>query len=300
MNKDDRPQDLNCQGWIGTWSGKIMMLDNPRPEDICIEDIAKALAYQCRFNGHLTRFYSVAEHCLHCMDMAMDDEHFTPRLAYLALLHDAAEAYISDIPGGLKHLLPHYRLIESRVMGAIYEAFGIQGPNEEEYEIVRRLDKMALVTERRDILSAAHREIWDVPSDAPIDGLPLRQDFCLASTVESRYLAAFHDLMGHEQACPAPDDILELPPDETSDKGDGGVPLGFATFQQLFAEISSRYPAAALVCAREDRTGDHMNMAQAHSGPGYAVLGMLDIFSACIRGVMATQALAGPRRDADI
>jgi len=300
MNKEDRPQDLNCKGWIGTWSGKVMMLDNPQPSDIRIEDIAHALAYQCRFNGHVTRFYSVAEHCLHCMDMAMDDEHFTPRLALLALLHDAAEAYISDIPGGLKCLLPHYRLIESRVMAAIYDAFDILPPIEEEREIVRRLDKMALLTERRDILSAAHREIWDVPSDAPIDGLPLKTFTQDPQAVESRFIAAFHDLMGHEQACPAPEDILELPPDETSDKGDGGVPIKFATFQQIFAEISSRYPAAALVCAREDRTGDHMNMAQTYSGPGYAVLGMLDIFAACVRGVMATHALAGPPRSADI
>lgn len=48
--------------WMQTFSGIQFYPLDPRVEDVRIEDIARALAMQCRYNGHVTRFYSVAEH----------------------------------------------------------------------------------------------------------------------------------------------------------------------------------------------------------------------------------------------
>lgn len=81
-----------------THSGKLFDIFNPRPEDICIEDIAHALSMQCRFNGHTKQFYSVAEHSLNCARIAatLDND---PEAIWLALMHDAHEAYIGDLPG---------------------------------------------------------------------------------------------------------------------------------------------------------------------------------------------------------
>lgn len=49
---------------IRTFSGIHMSPADPRPEEICIEDIAHALSLMTRANGHFPVFYSVAQHSL--------------------------------------------------------------------------------------------------------------------------------------------------------------------------------------------------------------------------------------------
>lgn len=78
-----------------TYSGKFVNPLDIHPEDLCLQDIAHALALRSRFGGHCATFYSVAQHC--CL-AAM----FTKESRPLALLHDAAEAYLCDVPGPLK------------------------------------------------------------------------------------------------------------------------------------------------------------------------------------------------------
>jgi hypothetical protein len=48
--------------WIQTFTGKQFNFADPQPDQICIEDIAHALANICRFNGHIKTHYSVAAH----------------------------------------------------------------------------------------------------------------------------------------------------------------------------------------------------------------------------------------------
>jgi len=82
--------------WIQTISGRKFPLAEPDPNQIDIEDIAHALSMLCRFNGHCTQFYSVAEHSMHVSHEISND------LALAGLLHDAAEAYLGDVPSPLK------------------------------------------------------------------------------------------------------------------------------------------------------------------------------------------------------
>mgnify|MGYP001585328323 FL=1 len=49
--------------FIQTISGKKVWPFSLELEDIDIGDIAHSLSMQCRFNGQITKFYSVAEHC---------------------------------------------------------------------------------------------------------------------------------------------------------------------------------------------------------------------------------------------
>lgn len=105
--------------WMQTFSGRQFWPLDPRPEDICIEDIAHALAMQCRFAGHCLRFYSVAEHSV------LVAHHAEPVDALWALMHDAAEAYVTDVIRPIKPDLAGYKAIEARVMRAVCERYGL-------------------------------------------------------------------------------------------------------------------------------------------------------------------------------
>ena len=60
---------------------------DPRPEEICIEDIAHALSLMTRANGHFPVFYSVAQHSLDCAAMAQAEGR-SSREVLACLLHE--------------------------------------------------------------------------------------------------------------------------------------------------------------------------------------------------------------------
>ena len=108
--------------WLQTFSGHAFFPFDPRDEDICIEDIAHALAHQCRYGGHTSRFYSVAEHCV------ILSTKVEPQYALAALMHDCAEAYLVDIPRPVKYSLVGYKELEQSVEKAIAAKFNLQYP----------------------------------------------------------------------------------------------------------------------------------------------------------------------------
>src|ERR1700683_336889 len=98
--------------WIVTFSGRRFYVLDPRPSDVRIEDIAHSLSLQCRFNGHVKNFYSVAQHSV------LVSERCDPADALYGLLHDASEAYIGDMSAPLKHTdeMTAFRDAERHVM----------------------------------------------------------------------------------------------------------------------------------------------------------------------------------------
>lgn len=137
-----------CKGaWIETASGVRFELLNPQPEMVRIEDIAHALANQCRFTGHCREFYSVAEHSWH---VARESE---PEDMLWGLLHDASEAYITDLSRPLKHLTPvgpPYLEIEARIMQAICAHFELTPGMPAS---VKRADNVLLFTEKEQLMT---------------------------------------------------------------------------------------------------------------------------------------------------
>lgn len=103
-----------------TYTGRTFYPMDPQVEDIDPRDIAHALGMQCRYNGHVNRFYSVAEHCVKMSETFTD-----PHLALWALLHDATEAYVGDMIRPLKRSMPEYVEAEDRVMVQIGVKFGL-------------------------------------------------------------------------------------------------------------------------------------------------------------------------------
>lgn len=139
--------------WGCTFTGAQYWPEDPRPEDIRIEDIAHALAHQCRFGGHCREFYSVAQHAV------LVSEECDPADAMWGLLHDASEAYIVDIPRPLKNAagMAGYKAIEGAFMAAVCERFGL--PLEMPAS-VRRADEVLLATEARDLMPPASVAKW--------------------------------------------------------------------------------------------------------------------------------------------
>lgn len=109
---------------LETRSGLFLDLTDPSPAAITLEDIAWGLANTCRFGGHTSVFYSVAEHALLCRALIIENGH--PHLAIDALHHDSHEAYIGDLPTPLKNLLgDEYKEITQKLDEAIAEGLGL-------------------------------------------------------------------------------------------------------------------------------------------------------------------------------
>ena len=125
--------------WIETYTGKQFWPLDPRPEDVCIEDIARGLAMSCRYGGQVNKFYSVAEHAW-LVSLCVP-----PQYALVGLLHDASEAYISDIVRPVKRYIQGYATIEENLMQCISERFGFEWPMP---SIVKEIDNRMIVNER--------------------------------------------------------------------------------------------------------------------------------------------------------
>lgn len=105
-----------------TRTGRFLDVLHPDPDQIDIEDIAAGLGYQPRFTGQMSEFYSLADHSILVSFLV------PPELALQGLLHDAAEAYVNDIPRPVKPLLRDYKPIEEAIGQAIMVRYGMSLP----------------------------------------------------------------------------------------------------------------------------------------------------------------------------
>lgn len=149
--------------WIQTRSGLRFDVLNPDPALIQIEDIAVSLSRQCRYTGHTSAFWSVAQHSV-IVSQECDHED-----ALWGLLHDASEAYLIDIPRPLKRLpqFSFYRDLEDGVMQAVCDRFGLP------YDMpasVKRLDTEILVTEAEQLMQPLHPD-WHYRRENGYKGL---------------------------------------------------------------------------------------------------------------------------------
>jgi hypothetical protein len=131
--------------FITTFRGKKFHYLDPDPEDIDIRDIAHALSMTCRFGGHVREFYSVAEHSMRVAILV------PPRLMIPALLHDAHEAYLHDVPRPIKYDMPGYKEMADRIQRAIDIKFNIDKLSVEDEAIIKNADNVMLMTEAKSL-----------------------------------------------------------------------------------------------------------------------------------------------------
>lgn len=145
--------------WIQTYTGRAFWPFDPRPEEVCIEDIAHALAFQCRYGGHCKRFYSVAEHCYWVSWLCSEEN------ALDGLMHDRSEAYLVDLPRPIKWHLPEYKLLEESLDKVTAIPFNLVVPMPVE---VKQLDNAILICERDQIMNYSPYD-WEVLTSIKVD-----------------------------------------------------------------------------------------------------------------------------------
>ena len=170
-------------GVINTISGVEVNLLDPIPSMINIEDIAHSLAFQCRFGGHIKRFYSVAQHSVLVTAMAPYE------IKKYALMHDAAEAYLQDITSPLKHVWgPAYKILEERFMKVISVKFNL---NPDLFSEVKTFDKQAVELEHQ-VFQCNKQHLWQ--SECLSLGLPVT--VYGPEHAESFFMSIFYKLFG--------------------------------------------------------------------------------------------------------
>lgn len=166
--------------WMQTYSGAAFWPLDPRPEDINLDDIAHALSMLCRFGGHCRGFYSVAEHSIWCAFAALDSEEtysncdnifeaavlmyshierpaatmddlIKKQIALAMLMHDAAEAYLVDLPKPIKRFISAYSDFEDQVELTIWQRFNLPMVD---YYTMKAIDNRLLATEAAAIMAA--------------------------------------------------------------------------------------------------------------------------------------------------
>lgn len=177
---------------IKTYSG--IMFDPLRPdaELISIADIAHALSMLCRANGHFKRFYSVGQHSINCMREAKA-RGYTRKIQLACLLHDASEAYLSDVTRPVKAELPKYREIEIPLQNLIWNKWLTEPLTDEEERIVFQIDDAILAHE---FLALMDTQLGDtVPK---LTSIP-QFEFVGFADCEREFLRLFQRLTGKEK-----------------------------------------------------------------------------------------------------
>ena len=173
---------VNRGPWIQTHSGKQWHYNKPDIDSVDIEDIAHALSLLCRFGGHVSKFYSVAEHSVRASKIVPLDYQLW------ALMHDASEAYCVDVPSPLKHSpgLEGYAYFEAITMKAICESFELPWPEPPQ---VKQVDRTMLMTEQRDLMGVQAAPWSEVGTPLPGIIKPWSP-----KVAEKRFLKRFYEL----------------------------------------------------------------------------------------------------------
>lgn len=119
--------------------------------------ISSALSKICRFNGHTREFYSVAEHSIYVASRFTDRD-----LKRVALLHDAAEAFIGDISRPLKTQIVGLDEIEERLWKGLMSLYNLP---EQIPEDVREVDDALCRQELNELVACKERECNSVVVD---------------------------------------------------------------------------------------------------------------------------------------
>ena len=176
---------------IKTYTGIYFNPLEIRAEHIAIEDIAHSLSLQCRGGGHIRHFFSVAQHSINCA-LEARERGYSARVQLACLLHDASEAYISDITRPVKRQLNQYLEIEKIIQGEVWNTHFSMPLDDLEFEKVQEIDEVMLYHELLHLLEE------ELEVEEPELFMDLRLEPKEFSEVEEEFLRLFKELMTND------------------------------------------------------------------------------------------------------
>lgn len=175
-------------GYITTYTGAHFYPTAPDEKNIHIEDIAHALSYICRGNGHVKNFFSVGQHCINCALEAMA-RGYSRRVCLGCLLHDAGEAYMSDVPRPIKVGMPQYKEWENEIIRVVYIKYLGSELTAEEECLVKQVDDDMLYYDMKVLLGE------ELDREEPEMMSMFSQEYVPFIEVEEQYLELFRQLI---------------------------------------------------------------------------------------------------------
>lgn len=148
---------------IATVTGRVIDFLNPDPEQLSLDDIARGLSRAPRYAGQTEKSFTVIQHSLLVAHLA------PPEHRLHALLHDAPEAYLCDVPSPAKeamraiatltgHQSP-YDVIEHSIWKAVCRRWDL---SPDMPEAVKRADHLAMVVEAPELQPLGwEHSVWD-------------------------------------------------------------------------------------------------------------------------------------------
>lgn len=176
---------------IFTVSDRMVEPLDMKPDMVDIYDIAHALSNNCRFTGHVLEFYSVAQHSVIVSNL-VEAKTGEPEEAMWGLLHDATEAYLSDMARPLKHYNvfgDSYREVEDGLMTAIAAHFDLLPVMPDS---VKWADDAALRVECRDLMGPTMKAMY--ANEETDELFPKVLVSWQPFFAENQFLARFHEL----------------------------------------------------------------------------------------------------------
>lgn len=174
---------------MNTYTGLALDPLSLRAEEVRPEDVAHALSMLCRGCGHIRSFYSVGQHCINCAREA-EARGWSRRIQLACLVHDASEAYVSDLITPVKRRVAGYKEVEDGIERAIFARFGLGDLTDDERRRVKQIDTAMFTNE-----FAALMRGWDGEAE------PLASTPDLAERPHAEVEAAWLSLWERLQEC---------------------------------------------------------------------------------------------------
>ena len=173
--------------YITSSTGKHFDPINPDKNLIDIVDIAHSLSLICRANGHFKHFYAVASHSIAC-SIEAEKRGFDKKIQLACLLHDASEAYLSDVTRPIKAMLTKYLEVEDKLQNTIWEKYLGFIPNNEDRKKIFGVDDDMLSLEFFNLMPEKLGDRYKkILSDVNLD-------FVQMELTEKKFLDRFYEL----------------------------------------------------------------------------------------------------------